>query len=216
MLRVKICGITRRADAEKAISLGADALGFIFYPPSPRYIEPKQAAAIIREVPPDVRCIGVVVSPIRAEAENLVEELSLSALQVHGEHRGILNSAVPPKARWLAFQAGEQFDPDILQGFGKQCEHFLLDAHRPGQFGGTGQPGNWEIAVAAKRYGSVILAGGLNPANLKEAVAAVQPFAIDLNSGVEKTPGIKDHHKLEQAFQIIKEIRGENPTHPGH
>lgn len=214
MLRVKVCGITRPEDARAAVALGADAIGMIFYPGSPRAIHPREAGAILAEVPAEVARIGVTVSPSRALIRLLMNELDLSAIQVHGDHRAIHEGDLPPDRFIPAFQVGPGFDPAILKVY-ERCPLCLLDARKAGQYGGTGTPFDWSLADGLSREHRIVLAGGLGPANLVAAVTTVRPFAIDLNSGVERAPGIKDTDLLTNAFETIKEFRHEHDSrHP--
>ncbi|OPX20636.1 MAG: N-(5'-phosphoribosyl)anthranilate isomerase [Desulfobacca sp. 4484_104] len=181
MVRVKICGLTNLADARLASDLGAHALGFIFYPKSPRYLAPEAARDIIAQLPPLVLAVGVFVNEELATVRELADQMGLDWLQLHGEE--------PPDYCQAAYQG--------------RVRAFLLDTYKSGQKGGTGQIFDWSLAVSAKNWGPVILAGGLNPDNIAAAVQAVQPPAVDVASGVEAAPGRKDPDKLRAFFKAL-------------
>jgi phosphoribosylanthranilate isomerase len=203
-VRVKICGITRVSDARLAVELGAAALGFNFYPPSPRYIAPTAARAIAEQVPPFVTCVGVFAD--EAEAQQVTDAARaarVNALQLHGPrfpgNEAMLSDY--PVIRAVALYEG--FD---LEGLAKlNARALLLDAFDPKLIGGTGRKVDWALAREAKRYGRVILAGGLTPANVAGAIREVEPFAVDVASGVESSPGEKDPERLRAFFAAVAE-----------
>jgi phosphoribosylanthranilate isomerase len=208
-VRVKICGITNWADAKLAVDAGADALGFNFYPPSPRAVAPAQAWGIIRRLPRSVEAVGVFVNwPAEAVAA-LAGALRLGAVQLHGEETprvvGQLAGAYPVVK---AFRARADFRPARLRRY-RRAAAFLLDGFRQRLRGGTGRQFDWRIAERAKRYGRIILAGGLGPENVAEAILAVRPFAIDVCSGVEARPGRKDPARLRELFRQVESARSE-------
>ena len=190
LARVKICGITRLEDALAAVAGGADALGFMFYEPSPRFIRPEAAAQIIRQLPPFVARVGVFVNADEAAVRQAVAASGIDTLQFHGDE--------PPEfcARFAltTYKAFRLRDPSSLEN----CRRYpnmawLLDSYVPGQHGGTGATFNWDLAVEAKKLNPhIILAGGLTPENAAEAVRRVDPYALDVSSGVESAPGHKD------------------------
>ena len=210
MLRVKICGMTRLDDALSACELGADAVGFIFYEKSPRSITMKEAAAISRQLPEHVARVGVFVNtPIESIQEH-VKAVGLHAIQFHGEY-SLSEMAQFEKAQAIAVaRVSETFEVAELARFENCATAILLDTHKRGVYGGTGETFDWQTAVAAKAYGRIILAGGLTPENIREAVETVMPYAVDVSSGVEASPGKKDHNKLQQLFQQLKEYRYDN------
>ncbi len=195
MVKIKICGITNKDDADAAIKYGADALGFIFYPKSPRAVSPETAKSIISFIPPMVTTVGVFVDEDKSMVEKTASYTGLNVIQFHGSEPPD-TCTIDDKKVIKAIRVKELSDLDILNNYGK-VSAFLLDAYSPDALGGTGQVFNWEIAVEAKKFGNIILAGGLNPDNVADAVRTVQPYAIDVASGVEgEVKGIKDHMKL--------------------
>ena len=207
MVRVKICGITNWADARLAIEAGADALGFNFYPRSPRCLAPAEAWAIIRRLPPFVEAVGVFVNWPADAVSALARAVRLSCVQLHGEE--------PPKVvkklgRYYgvikAFRVGPGFRPAQLARYDNAMA-YLLDGFSPRLRGGTGKQFDWGIARRAGRYGQVILAGGLGPENVARAIAEARPFAIDVCSGVEAKPGKKDPARLRE---LMREVEAAN------
>lgn len=197
---IKICGITNPDDAFAASNLGADALGFIFHRESPRYIEPEKAAAIISRLPASVQPVGVFVNRPRSEIERIIELTGIKVVQLHGDEP-------PDDCRYPSVRVWKVFRPrpgsEIQIPGSYSVDAFLFDSFDETRYGGTGKIGNWAVArIAAKQY-KVILSGGLNPDNIQQAITAVQPFGVDINSGVELKPGRKDKQKLEKIFTII-------------
>jgi phosphoribosylanthranilate isomerase len=202
--RVKICGITRWEDAQLAIELGAAALGFNFYPPSPRYIEPGAARAIILKLPPLVTAVGIFASELDGEhVARVARESRVSAVQLHGPQFPRFSGALADFTRIRAVAVKEGFQPVMLSEL--VGDAFLLDASDPELRGGTGRTFNWALAREANRFGTIILAGGLTPENVGQAIREVRPFAVDVASGVEAAPGIKDEAKLRQFFAAVTE-----------
>lgn len=204
-MRVKICGLTRAEDALQAEALGAWALGFIFYPKSKRYIDAAAAAEILPKL--TTQAFGVFVNQTD-EALEIAKRLPLKGLQLHGDETpeecrkarrrfpGILVKALRPQ---------QGADLAQISGYKDAVDYILLDAGGGGQYGGTGHVMDWDIAAKAAAYGlPVILAGGLNPANIAEALQKAKPFAADLSSGVEAAPGVKDPAKMEALFSAVK------------
>ncbi len=199
-MRVKICGITRFEDASAAVSFGADALGFVFYEASPRFVFPETVKEIISNLPPFVTTVGVFVNATPNEIEEIVKYTGIDIVQLHGEE--------PPEECefWprviKAFRVREMDDLRELKRY--RASAYLLDTYSPETPGGTGVTFNWDIAVEAKRLGPVILAGGLNPDNVVDAVKRVRPYAVDVSSGVEAEKGIKDHEKMRLFIERAK------------
>jgi phosphoribosylanthranilate isomerase len=202
--RIKICGLTRLEDARRAVDLGAAALGFNFYPLSPRYIEPAAARAIVRRLPPFVTAVGVFANETDAgHVISLAREAGATAVQMHGPRFPALPELLSVFTLVLAVAVREGFKPEEL---GKvKPSAYLLDAFDPDRLGGTGKTFDWSAVREAKQYGPIILAGGLTSANVARAVREVRPFAVDVASGVESAPGIKDPAKLRAFFGAVAE-----------
>ena len=202
--RVKICGITRLEDARQAVDLGAAALGFNFYPPSPRYIEPIAARAIVRRLPPFVTPVGVFANETDAgQVFSIASAAGATVVQLHGPGFPDLHGLLTAFTLVVAVAVREGFKVEEL---GKlKPSAYLLDAFDPDRPGGTGKTFDWNAAREAKRYGPIILAGGLTPENVGQAVRVVRPFAVDVASGVESAAGIKDPAKLRAFFAAVAE-----------
>lgn len=205
MVRVKICGITNWPDARLAVDAGADLLGFNFYAPSPRFISPAHARRIIRRLPKGVEAVGVFVDE---EASRIVGDLArivgLDSLQLHGREtprRVAECAAYRPVIKAFRVRAG--FDPARLANY-PAATAFLLDGFRPLVPGGTGKSFDWSISRKAKRYGRIILAGGLTAENVVDAIRASRPYAIDVCSGVESSPGEKDARRLRELMRQVE------------
>jgi phosphoribosylanthranilate isomerase len=202
--RVKICGITTWGDARLSIDLGASALGFNFYPPSPRAISPADAWSIIRRLPPFVEAVGVFVNWPPLVIDALARALRLGSVQLHGTESPLEVSELARKHRVIkAFQVKPGFRAASIARYGL-ADAILLDGFARGLRGGTGRTLDWKLAESAGRYGRIILAGGLTPGNIAEAIRVAQPYAVDVASGVEARPGRKDPVKLRALFQAIK------------
>lgn len=207
MTRVKICGITRWEDAALASDLGASALGFNFYEKSPRAISPAAAWEIIRRLSPFVAPVGVFVNWDSSAVIALAKSLRLSVVQLHGDESPAQAAECAKHIPVIkAFRVGSNFQLSQLNSY-KSASAFLFDAapssSRSAQFGGTGQTTNWNAAREASRSHKIILAGGLTPENVYDAVLAVRPYAVDVASGVESSPGIKDPAKLRAFFSEV-------------
>lgn len=201
--RVKICGITRLEDALTAIEAGADALGFVFYPPSPRYIEPEKAAEIITQLPPFVTTVALFVNEPEAEVRRIMALTQVDLLQFHGdENADYCQQFGRAWIKALRVRDADSLQQDLNQFHAARA--ILLDSYRPGVPGGTGETFNWEL-IPAQSAQAIILAGGLTPENISTAVQQVKPYAVDVSGGVEASKGIKDPVKIH-AF-----IRGANP-----
>jgi len=205
--RVKICGITRLEDAEHAVELGAAALGFNLYPRSPRYITPAAVRMIVRELPPFVTAIGVFADETDAERVALIaREAGANAVQLHAPGFPLPAPQGGPLDGFSVIRAvsvREGFRPEQLALL--KASAFLLDTFDPNLLGGTGKTFDWSVAREAKRYGPVILAGGLTPENVARAIREVRPYAVDVASGVESAPGVKDAAKLRAFFAAVAE-----------
>jgi phosphoribosylanthranilate isomerase len=203
MIQVKICGITNKEDAFATLDAGADALGFIFYPLSKRYIEPDAAGDIIRQLPPLVTTVGVFVNEYPANIDLACRVIGINMAQLSGSEpsQDVWNITCPViKVLHIGEDFSvEQFDFNV---YGKA--RFLLDS--ADSWGGSGKTANWEICRKIAQKYNVILAGGLTPENVAEAIRQVQPAAVDVSSGVEKAPGIKDHSKIRDFISAAKNI----------
>ncbi len=189
MVRVKICGITNREDALMAVEAGADALGFVFYQGSSRHVTPEQAAAIIGHLPPFVQTVGLFVNEELATVNATANRCGLDLVQLHGDEAPDFSAAVTRRVI-KAFRVKDATVLDRLAEFPSAA--CLLDAWSAEEYGGTGKTFNWDIAARAARQHPIILAGGLTPDNVAQAISAVAPYAVDVSSGVERSPGKKD------------------------
>jgi phosphoribosylanthranilate isomerase len=196
MVKVKICGITTREDALMAVEAGADALGFVFYPLSPRHISPEDAAGIIRDLPPFAQTVGLFVDQDISVVNETADMCGLDLIQLHGDESPEYCESV----RRRVIKAFRVKDISILDSLVRfRVAGCLLDAWSPAAPGGTGQTFNWGIAAeAVKRGHRIVLAGGLTPDNVAEAVRRVNPCAVDVSSGVESSPGRKDADKIRK------------------
>jgi phosphoribosylanthranilate isomerase len=202
MTLVKICGITRLEDAQLAVELGASAIGFIFWPSSPRYIPPSRAAEIVEALPPRVASIGVFVDQTRNFVWNAAEQVGLTALQLHGNET-VAFAAALPKPVIKAVPVTADFSLDAVMEIPRSIT-VLLDAHDPVKRGGTGETIDWSVAAAVAWRRPIFLSGGLHAGNIREAIARVNPHAVDVSSGVESAPGVKDPAKLRALFAALE------------
>ena len=201
---VKICGITRIEDAELAVALGAAALGFVFWPKSPRYVDPERARAIVAALPPFVTTVGVFVDQGPRLVNGVAARVGLGAVQLHGEESvEMLDQIDRPVVKALAMRAATRAaDADAWP----PRVRLLIDAYDPEQRGGTGRTVDWNGAAAIASRRLVLLAGGLKPGNVAEAIRTVRPFGIDVSSGVESSPGVKDHARLRELFEAVNGV----------
>ena len=200
-IKVKICGMTQLKDALFAVEQGVDAVGFIFYKKSPRAVTMKTVREIIKKLPPLVETVGVFVNESAERVNKMADYCGLDLVQLHGEES-------PAFCRKIRRRVIKAFRVKDLQSI-KQLEKFpvsgfLLDTFSDDLHGGTGKTFDWNLALPAKKMGPVILAGGLTPRNILQAVRQVRPYGVDVCSGVEKSPGIKD---LEKVRAFLKNIR---------
>lgn len=201
MVKIKICGITNIEDALFASSLGVDALGFVLAE-SPRKIIAEDVVKIIGKLPPSILKVGVFVNEEEQRIRETLRFCRLDMLQFHGDE--------PPayiiRFREKIIKSFRIENENSLKDIPKyNADAYLLDAYSPDEYGGTGEVFNWDLAVEAKKFGPIILSGGLNADNIEEAINKVQPFAVDVSSGVESSPGKKDKKKLEE---FVKKVRG--------
>jgi phosphoribosylanthranilate isomerase len=212
MVRVKICGITNWPDARLAVDLGAQMLGFNFHPASPRVLSPAAAWSIIRRLPACVVPVGVFVNWSPEAVDALARAIRLKAVQLHGDE-SVDDVRVLSRAHKVikAFRVSPEFRIASLGRYPFDWAH-LLDGHRRGLYGGTGKTMDWDFARRANRYGRIVLAGGLHAENVKEAILAARPFAVDACSGTESRPGKKDPARMRAFFDAVLEAaRGSLP-----
>jgi phosphoribosylanthranilate isomerase len=202
MTKVKICGITTVEDGLMAVEAGADALGFVFYDRSPRNIDPERAAEIIRVLPPFVQVVGLFVHARLEFVNAMADRCRLDIVQLHGDEPQEFCARVNRRVI-KAFRVKDITSLDPMKDY--RVAGYLLDAYSPKAFGGTGITFNWETAEIAKKFGPIILAGGLCPDNVAEAVGQVAPYGVDVSSGVESSPGRKDPAKVRE---FIKRAKG--------
>ena len=188
-MRVKICGITNNEDAQAAVEYGADALGFVFAK-SPRQITKEQARDIIKNLPPFVSPVGVFVDEKADKIKEVCDFGGIHTVQLHGNEQPSYLKELEGYTLIKAFRVKEEDDLKPLANYRPHA--FLLDSYVKGSPGGTGVPFKWEIARQAHKYGAIILSGGLTPENVREAIRVVKPYAVDVSSGVESSPGKKD------------------------
>jgi phosphoribosylanthranilate isomerase len=197
---VKVCGITRQEDAQAAVDAGASAIGFIFWPKSPRVIDPFRARAIAAVLPPFVTPVGVFVNQPAAYVNAVASLVGLGAVQLHGDESIEEAEAIAsPVIRAMCVG-------DTRIDFWPARAMVLLDADDPVRRGGTGQTIDWAAAAGIAARRKILLAGGLTPENVADAIARVRPFGIDVSSGVERAPGIKDHQRLRALFEAVHDI----------
>ena len=209
MVRVKICGITNWTDARLAVKAGADALGFNFYGKSPRYVEPNEARLIATRLPRRVFLVGVFVNASEDDVLRVARNVDLNAVQLHGEETPAdvqeLGESYPVIK---AFRVRSGFKPARLGRY-NGASAFLLDGFDANRRGGTGKTFDWSLAKAANKYGAIIVAGGLTPENVADAIRRARPFAVDVCSGVESSIGKKDPELMNALMREIEIMRKE-------
>jgi len=192
---VKVCGITRLEDAIAAVDAGAHAIGFVFWPDSPRFVDPYRARAIAARLPPFVTAVGLFVNQPLSHVNGVAALVRLGAAQLHGDETPEFAAGVTaPVIRALPVDAAAAWPAGTT---------LLLDAHDPVKRGGTGRTIDWAAAADLAAHRRVLLAGGLTPDNVADAIARVRPFGIDVSSGVERAPGVKDHQRLRALFEAV-------------
>jgi phosphoribosylanthranilate isomerase len=205
--RIKMCGTTRLEDGLAAVRYGVDALGFILYPNSPRYISPEDIAVICGQLPPFVDRVGVLVDEDVETAVRLVNRAGFSYLQLHGSESSHycreLKNVLPHLKLIKAFRVGEQTQKEEFTPYAEHADAFLLDTFVRGDRGGTGQVFDWSLVAGLNLNRPVILAGGLSPENITSAISALRPYGVDINSGVEDGPGKKNHARLKDMIERI-------------
>lgn len=202
VVRSKICGITRIEDALAAVEAGADAIGLVFYAPSPRAVTVVQARAILAALPPFVSTVGLFVNASRGELGEILDALPLDLLQFHGDESAQDCSGYHrPYIKALRVKAGDDIRGQMAEH--PQASGFLLDTYVEGVPGGTGEAFDWSLIPQGLQQ-PIILAGGLTPANVAQAIAQVRPYAVDVSGGVEASKGIKDAQKIRDFIQAVK------------
>lgn len=200
--RIKICGITHLEDALCAVTAGADALGFVFYAKSPRYVLPEKVGQIVAQLPPFVTTVGLFVNADAATIRQTMWTAGLNVVQLHGDETAA-DCALSP---YQVIKAVRVKDADSLTGI----DHYnvaavLLDAWHEQQYGGTGETFDWQLAKQLTGRLPLVLAGGLSPDNVAQAIQSVNPYAVDVSSGVEVRPGFKDHNKIRKFIQQVRQ-----------
>ncbi len=204
MVKVKICGMTNLQDTVQAASCGVWAVGFIFYKKSPRFIGAFKARKIIDQLPPFVTPVGVFVNQKEGAVKDILQFCGINTVQFHGEETPEYCRRFKKQCKVIkAVRVNNTVDPDSLKKY--SVDAFLLDAFQEGVFGGTGQTFPWHLAKAVKGLGvPLILSGGLNPQNVLSALESVNPYAVDVCSGVEKAPGHKNNHAVKEFVSITQ------------
>ena len=202
-LFVKICGITNLEDAVHAVRCKADAVGFVFYKPSDRYISPEKAAEIVMKLPDFISKVGVFVHADQKYIHDVISRVQLSAVQLYGDE-GADDLVSYESSVIKVFRIKPDFDVEVMRNY--VVDAFLLDTHSEARYGGTGRTFDWNIAVRAKEYGKIILSGGLTPENIEDAVRFVQPYGVDVSSGVERSPGRKDPDRVRDFIARAKNV----------
>jgi phosphoribosylanthranilate isomerase len=201
--RIKVCGITERADLVHAVSAGVDGLGFIFAKNSPRWIEPEKARELIRSLPPFVDAVGVFVNEDPDVVTDIIKYCGLTMVQLHGREN-IDYCKLMPVRIVKSFAVNCTTEGAEMAVYSEVAAGYLLDTYHESLAGGTGQTFDWRLIEGLRIPGPVLLAGGLGPDNIGEAISIVRPFAVDVNSGVEKSPGHKDHAKITALVEAVR------------
>ena len=203
-LKVKICGMTNLKDVKVAVDGGVDAVGFIFYKKSPRSVTMQAVRKIVLELPPFVDSVGVFVNETAEQINKIADRCNLDRVQLHGNE----SPTFCKKIRRRVIKAIRVKDIQSLKKLSDYpVSSFLLDTFSEDQYGGTGRVFDWNLAYPAKKYGPIILAGGLTPNNVRQAIQRIQPYGVDVCSGVESQPGIKDHKKMQIFLKNVKAER---------
>ena len=205
-VRVKICGLTRKGDVAMAVSAGADALGFVFAPGSPRRLTASDAAPLVRSIPPLVTGVGLFVNAPAAEVDETLRVTGLRTVQFHGEESPDYCARFRGKVTVIkAFRIRDRNSLEGLHAYADTTDGWLLDAYSPDSHGGTGQQFDWSLAEAVRKLSHPILvAGGLKPDNVGDAIQRFRPYAVDVSSGVESSPGQKDSARIAAFVSAVR------------
>jgi phosphoribosylanthranilate isomerase len=205
-VKVKICGITRREDAEQAVELGAWAIGLIFHAASPRRVDLDVAAEIGAEFRRQAEVVGVFVNRELGEVAELADVCRLTMLQLHGDEGPVYCDEIRRRTGLQIMKAARVRDAQSLQALNafRKVDYHLVDAHHPDLFGGTGETFDWELLRSRRSKVPLVLSGGLTPDNVHDAVVATHPFAVDSASGTEASPGVKDPDKVQAFFRAAE------------
>ena len=204
MVEVKICGITNISDAFIAAKCGVDALGFIFYPKSQRYVAPAKAKEIIEKLPREIIRVGVFANHEIQDVKEITKFCDLHLIQLHGDESPEYCAQFPISSLIKAVSCRTEQDIQKLKDYPARA--ILMDARKPGHYGGTGKNSDWRLAIKVKEMHPIILAGGLNQENIRKAIEIVRPQAVDINSGVEISPGKKDPDKIREVIELVRKI----------
>jgi len=215
-IRIKVCGITRQKDALCAVEAGVDALGFIFYKKSARYIDPEEARLIIEQLPPFVDVVGVFVDTKRQEVEEIIQYCRLTYAQLHGEespkYTERLIRFTSPCEVIKAFRVSSETTSEAFGPYAPHVKAFLLDTYYKDLVGGTGISFDWSLVDGLGLKRPYILAGGLDAENIADAIKILRPGCVDVNSGVEVSPGIKDHNLIREFVAKVRGIESQRAT----
>jgi phosphoribosylanthranilate isomerase len=203
MPEIKICGITNTRDALAAVEYGTNALGFIFYDKSPRHVTPERARRIIRDISPDVACVGVFVNHDALDVLKIADHCGLDMFQFHGNESSGYCRRFSAAATIKAFSPRCEADLVLLKDY--RVRAILTDTYDPERYGGTGRISDWHLAARLKADYPLILSGGLDTSNVCRALEAVFPDAVDINSGVEEQPGHKNHLELRKIIDLVRQ-----------
>jgi len=203
--RIKVCGITDYGDLAHAVSAGVDGLGFIFAEKSSRRIEPEKARELIKAVPPFVDAVGVFVNEDPDIVTDIIKYCGLTMVQLHGQENVDYCRLMPVRIL-KSFAVKKDTDGAEMAAYADVAAGYLLDTYHSSMAGGTGSSFDWNLVEGLHVPGPVLLAGGLGPDNVEEAISVARPFAVDVNSGVEKSPGRKDHQKITALVEAVRRV----------
>ena len=201
---IKVCGITNAADAVFAAEHGATALGFIFYPGSPRCVRVEEAAMMTAVVRKLVLRVGVFVNEAPEQIRQIMNAARLDVAQLHGDESPGACAELRGVRVWKAFRVDERFDPEIAAAY--ECDAYLLDGSREGSYGGSGQTFPWRFAADVRKHGRLIVSGGLDDGNVASAIRSATPYGVDASSKLESKPGVKDHEKVRRYLEAARSM----------